>query len=169
MKTSWQFLIIMHLTLTLFFQCQKNINSPNRIISPDLSFKENPNGQWEIGYSSTYSLDPSQFRFCTSADTSDIIGMWHPTVDQSGYYPYLGQNRDKKSKVSNTNGWAVRAGQIAMEASNTGLNIPTKLYHPSAPKFTIYSARKFTSVCTLKSLRECFIISILVIYFFLSQ
>lgn len=119
MKSKWQFVIILF-ALTPILQCHKNSNSPNPIISTDLSFTKNPNAPWQIGYSLTSSLDSDQFQFCTSADTSDIIGMWHPTSDQSGYYPYLGQNRAKLSKVSKTNGWAVRAGQIAMEASNTG-------------------------------------------------
>lgn len=109
--------------LLAFFSGCKNRTSanPNPTITMDLSFKANPTDLWQIGYSADNTLSLDQFRLSTFADTSNVIALWHPDANaSSGYYPYVGQNRDKVSRQSPTNGWAVRAGQIPMEASNSG-------------------------------------------------
>lgn len=89
-------------------------------ITMNLPFKTNPSRVWQIGYSADNTLSVDQFRLCTFSDTTDVIGMWHPSSSSDGYYPYTGQNRETSSRVSKSNGWAVEAGQIAMEGSNTG-------------------------------------------------
>ena len=104
--------------LCLLSHCKNNITKPE--VSSNLSFTVNSDGLWQIGYSADSTLSLDQFRLCTFPDTSDIIGMWHPSKDPNGYYPYLAQNRSEKSELSKTNGWATRPYQIAMEGSNNG-------------------------------------------------
>lgn len=92
-------------------------------LSSDFSLQMNPNQVWQYGYSAVNSLDPAQFRFDKYADTSGPIGFWHPSVTDRpgpGYYPYIAYNTTKQSQMGSSNGWAVRAGEVAMEASNTG-------------------------------------------------
>jgi hypothetical protein len=92
-------------------------------IAADFSLEKNPNNPWHYGYSATNSLDPSEFRLSEFADQSRPIGFWHPSAVERpgpGYYPYIARNADARTRVHSSNGWAVRAGQIAMEGSNTG-------------------------------------------------
>lgn len=114
--------IFAFIVLLLFSDCKsRQSGNPKPTITMDLSFKTNPTDLWQMGYSADNTLSLDQFKLSTFADTSDIIALWHPTANAlSGYYPYVGQNRDNVSRQSPTKGWAVRAGQIAMEGSNSG-------------------------------------------------
>jgi hypothetical protein len=92
-------------------------------LSADFSLQKNPNRVWQYGYSAAQSLDPMDFRLDESKDEMVPVGFWHPASNQGpgpGYYPYIAYNRSKKTEYGSRNGWAARAGQIAMEASNTG-------------------------------------------------
>ncbi len=92
-------------------------------LSADFSLRNNPNQVWQYGYSETNSLDPSQFRIDKSTGALGQIGFWHPSVSDRpgpGYYPYVAFNSAKESRLGSSNGWAARAGQVAMEASNSG-------------------------------------------------
>jgi hypothetical protein len=103
-------------------------------LSADFSFNDNPalptpNQVWQYGYSETSSLAPDQFRVDTQSDPVDLqcdptrsIGFWHPAPNHGpgpGYYPYVAYNTTKQPQVG-CKGWAVRPGEIAMEASNNG-------------------------------------------------
>jgi hypothetical protein len=98
-------------------------------LSADFSLRDNPNKVWQYGYSATNSLAPDQFRIDTQSDRVDpqcdstgSIGFWHPAKSAGpgpGYYPYVAYNTAKQSQVG-CKGWAVRAGEVAMEASNIG-------------------------------------------------
>ena len=99
-------------------------------LSDNFSLGKNPNQVWQYGYSETNSLDPAEFRFDEYADTRGPVGFWHPkAVDQPrpGYYPYIAYNTTKQSQFGSSNGWAVRPGEIAVEASNTGVCSPMSL------------------------------------------
>ena len=93
-------------------------------LSADFSLHDNPNKVWQYGYSATNSLAPDQFQFDKHADTSGVIGFWHPAASDGpgpGYYPYIAYNTSKQSQVwPSPNGWVVRGGEVAMEASNSG-------------------------------------------------
>jgi hypothetical protein len=92
-------------------------------LSADFSLQTNPNKVWEYGYSETNSLDPAQFRIDRHMKMAGKIGFWHPQVTDRpgpGYYPYIAFNPTKESQYGSSNGWAVRPGEIAMEASNIG-------------------------------------------------
>jgi hypothetical protein len=89
----------------------------------EFSLKANPNHVWQYGYSETRSLDPGQFRLDKYGTTAGLIGFWHPeTTDKPGpgYYPYIAFNTTNQSQYGSSNGWSLRPGEVAMEASNTG-------------------------------------------------
>jgi hypothetical protein len=93
-------------------------------LSADFSLHDNPNKVWQYGYSATNSLAPDQFQFDKHVETSGVIGFWHPAASDGpgpGYYPYIAYNTTKQSQAwPSPNGWVVRGGEIAMEASNGG-------------------------------------------------
>jgi hypothetical protein len=92
-------------------------------LSADFSLQNNPNQVWQYGYSETNSLDPALFRLDKSTGTLGQIGFWHPSISDRpgpGYYPYVAYNASKESQLGSRNGWAVRPGEVAMEASNSG-------------------------------------------------
>ena len=105
--------------LTFLSDCKHENNTPTPI-DITLPFDKNPSGNWQIGYSLHDTLSMSQFRLSTFADTSHVIGLWHPETGSSGYYPYIGQNKTTKVQIDPTNAWATRPGEIVMEGSNTG-------------------------------------------------
>jgi hypothetical protein len=77
---------------------------------------------WQYGYSETLSLDPAQFRPDTYTETVGPIRFWHPAKNNGpglGYYPYVALNTTRETQIG-SKGWAVRPGEIAMEASNIG-------------------------------------------------
>jgi hypothetical protein len=98
-------------------------------LSTDFSFLDDPGKVWQYGYSETNSLAPDQFRVDTQSDRVDLqcdptrsIGFWHPAANNGpgpGYYPYVAYNTTKQTQVG-CKGWALQAGEVAMEASNSG-------------------------------------------------
>lgn len=93
-------------------------------LSTDFSLQNNPNKAWQYGYSAINSLAPDQFRSDKHVEMSGPIGFWHPDANAGpgpGYYPYIAYNTTKQSQAwPSPNGWVVRGGEIAMEASNSG-------------------------------------------------
>jgi hypothetical protein len=92
-------------------------------VSSDFSLDKNPNGAWQYGYSSTKSLDPAEFRLDKQTERVGSTGFWHPAENKGpgpGYYPYIAYNSTNETQYGSQKGWAVRAGQVAMEASNSG-------------------------------------------------
>jgi hypothetical protein len=112
-------LTLVLIVLTFFAGCKHEDSVPPPI-SLMLPFDKNPSGNWQIGYSLHDTLSMSQFRLSSFADTSHVIGLWHPATGPSGYYPYIGQNKTTEVQVDPTNSWAARPGEIVMEGSNTG-------------------------------------------------
>jgi hypothetical protein len=108
-------------------------------LSTDFSLRDNPNKVWQYGYSATNSLAPDQFQFDKHADTTGPIGFWHPDANNGpgpGYYPYIAYNTTKQSQVG-SKGWAVRAGEVAMEASNTGQYSLVRFVAPMAGTYKV--------------------------------
>jgi hypothetical protein len=109
-------------------------------LSSNFSLNKNPHAGWEYGYSATHSLDPGQFRLDKSTGALGKIGFWHPTVSDRpgrGYYPYVAYNSSKRSQLGSSKGWAVRAGEIAMEASNDGQYSIIRFVVPAAGTYRI--------------------------------
>ena len=115
-------------------------------LSADFSFQENPHKVWQYGYSETNSLASDQFRADAQSDRVDMqcdstgsIVFWHPAANKGpgpGYYPYVAYNTTKQSQVG-CKGWAVRAGEVAMEASNSGQYSLVRFVAPSAGAYKI--------------------------------
>jgi len=115
-------------------------------LSADFSFRDNPNKVWQYGYSATNSLAPDQFRVDTQSDRVDMqcdstgsIGFWHPAANHGpgpGYYPYVAYNTTKQSQVG-CKGWAVRPGEVAMVASNTGQYSLVRFVAPVAGTYKV--------------------------------
>lgn len=116
---------------------RESTDKPAPGFSDRLPFTENPGDNWEIGYSVGDTLDPSQFRLCTFADTASIIALWHPAKEQPGTYPYTGQNRSSTSQVHASNRWALKPYQVAMEGSNTGQFSMLRFTVPVSAKYRI--------------------------------
>jgi hypothetical protein len=99
----------------------------------EFSFSQNPNGPWRYGYTkgTTLALDQVVLdRYGIAQDGG--IGIWHPSDaggdfspvanpsdGGAGYYPYVADNPGTTTYVYAAS-WAVRAGEVAMEASNGG-------------------------------------------------
>lgn len=92
-------------------------------VSAEFSMERNPNHVWQYGYSAAHGLEPADFRLDEFKNGKVPIGFWHPASNHGpgpGYYPYVAYNRSKKTEYGSSNGWAARAGQVAMEGSNSG-------------------------------------------------
>ena len=112
-------------------------------LSSDFSFQQNSKGVWQYGYSATNSRSPGQFQFDKFADAGGAIGFWHPGVSSRpgpGWYPYIAFNKTNRTQRGSQNGWAVRAGEVAMEASNTGQYSLLRFIAPQSGEYKI-SAR----------------------------
>jgi hypothetical protein len=110
-------------------------------LSADFSLHDNPNKVWQYGYSATNSLAPNQFKFDKQADTTGPVAFWHPDTNKgpgAGYYPYIAFNTTKQSQAwPSSNGWVVRSGEVAMEASNTGQYSLVRFVAPVAGTYKI--------------------------------
>jgi hypothetical protein len=109
-------------------------------LSADFSFHDNPNKVWQYGYSATNSLAPGQFRFDQYADAAATVGFWHPAKSPGpgpDWYPYIAYNSTRKSQFGSSNGWAVRPGEVAMEASNSGQYSLVRFVAPVAGTYKV--------------------------------
>jgi hypothetical protein len=109
-------------------------------LSADFSFQNNPNKVWQYGYSATNSLDPAEFQIDKYADPTGPIGFWHPSVSTGpgpGWYPYIAYNTTKQTQFGSQKGWAARAGEVAMEASNSGQYSLVRFVAPVAGTYKI--------------------------------
>jgi len=144
MKSNCQIVIVLSLLL-LFNECRRKDDDINpkplipavNIVSINLPFDKNPSGNWQIGYTKNDTIAMTQFQLSTFADTSYKIGLWHPTVGQTGYYPYLGQNKTDSTQKDISNNWAARAGEIVMEGSNSGQYSVLRFMVPASGKYKI--------------------------------
>jgi hypothetical protein len=112
-------------------------------LSADFSLKNNPNRVWQYGYSATNSLAPDQFRIDNEPEITGPIGFWHPATNHGpgpGYYPYVAYNTSKETEFGSSKGWSARAGEVAMEASNTGQYSMVRFMAPAAGNYSV-SAR----------------------------
>ena len=122
---------------------QATFQSQTYDLGADFSFANSSNGVWQYGYSATQSLAPDQFRLDAAADTSHAgTGFWHPTTSEntgvtSGYYPYVAKNTASTAHTDPSNGWAVRANEVAMEGSGSGQYSLVRFVAPAGGKYQI--------------------------------
>jgi hypothetical protein len=115
-------------------------------LSADFSLQNNPNKDWQYGYSETNSLAADQFRIDKYSEMQGPIGFWHPATNNGpgpGYYPYVAYNTSKQSEVG-SKGWAVHPGEVAMEASNTGQYALVRFVAPASGVYEIVA--KFAGI-----------------------
>jgi hypothetical protein len=111
-------------------------------LSVDFSTKKNPNSVWQYGYSATSSLASGEFRVDQQSTMVGPIGFWHPTQGDKpgpGYYPYIAYNSTQVTQVG-SKGWALSAGEIAMEASPSGQYSLVRFQAPKTGNYSV-SAR----------------------------
>ena len=92
-------------------------------LSAEFSLSQTSASIWQYGYSASNSLATDQFRLDTYLDKLVPISFWHPATkdrNRPGYYPYVAHNGTQESQLEPTHGWAARAGEVAMEGSNSG-------------------------------------------------
>ena len=54
-----------------------------------------------------------------------------------GYYPYVAFNAAKETRFGSSNGWAARAGEVAMEGSNSGQYSLIRFVAPATGRYRI--------------------------------
>jgi hypothetical protein len=109
-------------------------------LAAEFSIDRNPNGPWQYGFSAAGSLVPEQFRLSHNADTRGAIEFWHPAAaDNAGgdYYPYVARNASKQPRADPTASWAIRPGEIALEASNVGQYAIVRFVAPRRGRYRI--------------------------------
>jgi hypothetical protein len=84
-------------------------------LGADFSITSNPNGPWRYGHTPDATLTPVAFEPDAFAVDSMPVPFWHPS--DSVYYPYIAHNEAQTTVTDPTNSWAVRPGEVAMEAS----------------------------------------------------
>jgi len=103
----------------------------------DFSANANPNGAWRYGYTAGAALVAADFQLDTIAVAGDTISFWHPADGQAAYYPYVAANITGATAVDPTGSWAVRPGEIAMEASPTGQYSVVQLVAPEPGSYRL--------------------------------
>ncbi len=104
--------------------------------------ERNPNGVWQYGYTVGQALVPSAFRRDGFHDGKSPIGFWQPSsTPGSGHFPYIVCNPSAKTEVygevGTHRGWALRAGQVALEASNIGQYSVVRFTAPEAGSYRV--------------------------------
>jgi hypothetical protein len=104
--------------------------------------ERNPNGVWQFGYTEGQVLVPSAFRRAGFHEGKSPIGFWQPSnTPGSGHFPYVVCNPSAKSELygelGTPRGWAARAGQVAMEASNIGQYSMVRFTAPLAGSYRV--------------------------------
>ncbi len=109
-------------------------------LSADFSVKNNPSQDWQYGYSASNFLTPDQFRLDKNVDATGTIAFWHPDSNHGpgpSYYPYVAYNPTQQTQMGSSNGWSARAGEVAMEASNTGQYSLVRFVAPASGAYTV--------------------------------
>lgn len=89
---------------------------------------------WEYGYSTTASLAPDRFFAYTMADASAPILFRYPGAPS---WPYVAFNPTNATVTDPTNSWALRPGELALEASNDGRYSLVRFVCPRAGRYRV--------------------------------
>jgi hypothetical protein len=103
----------------------------------DFSPTMNPNGVWRYGFTMGASVALDQFVLDTFTTNTSPLDFWHPAMGTAGYYPYVAANTGTVTTTDSTGSWAVRAGEIAMEASGSGQSSVIEFVVPQAGMYRI--------------------------------
>jgi hypothetical protein len=120
-------------------------------LGADFSFVNDPNGVWRYGYTQTSVLDVTQVALDAYGIAIDAgtVGFWHPNsaggsaVPKSdpddgggGYYPYVAEN-PSAGVYEYASSWALRPGEVAMEASNAGQYAVVQFVAPTTGTYLV--------------------------------
>jgi hypothetical protein len=84
-------------------------------LGADFSITSNPSGPWRYAHTRDATLAPDRFEADAFAVDSTPVRFWHPS--DAVYYPYIAHNEAQTTVADPTTSWAVRPGEVAMEAS----------------------------------------------------
>jgi hypothetical protein len=101
----------------------------------DFSIANNPSGPWRYGYTQGTTLAASAFTADGFAADLAPVGFWHPS--DTVYYPYVAANETQATVADATNSWAVRAREIAMEASQDAQFSVVQFVAPATASYEI--------------------------------
>lgn len=103
--------------------------------------ERNPNGVWQYGYTVGQALGPAAFRPDGFHGRRSDIGFWQPSDTPGGHFPYVVCNPAARTVLygerGTPRGWAVRAGQVAMEASKGGQYSVVRFTAPAAGRYRV--------------------------------
>jgi hypothetical protein len=102
----------------------------------DFSSTTESSGVWRYGYTTGTTLALDQFALDTYSVDVAPIHFWHPGSDAGAYYPYVAAGGGAATTDA-SGGWAVRPGEIALEASNTGQYSVVEFVAPQSGTYTI--------------------------------
>jgi hypothetical protein len=131
---------------------RSEVDPPVTVFDPgaDLSLEENPNRVWQYGHTVAQTLEPSAFRRDEYEyhDGAFPVSFWQPSA--ASHFPYIaGHHRPRTVEYAPPwpatapnpgtprPGWVVRAGQLAMEASNTGQYSVVRFTAPVAGRYRV--------------------------------
>jgi hypothetical protein len=103
----------------------------------DFAFSGNPNGPWRYGFIRGTKLVAKEFSLATVAAPTTPVGFWHAGQGKAGYYPYVAANRGATTAREPTESWAVRPGEVALEAGKTGQLAVVQFVAPGPGSYTI--------------------------------
>jgi hypothetical protein len=86
----------------------------------DFSFASNPNGPWRYGYTRGKTLRRAEFVPATAASVGGAVGFWQPASGKGHRFPYVAANVGPTTARDDSGSWAVRPGEVALEASKSG-------------------------------------------------
>ena len=101
----------------------------------DFSISSNPNGPWRYGSTQCAALTAASFVLDALPVDAPPIGFWHPS--DADYYPYVAGNETATTATDPTNSWAVRAREIAMEASADARYSVVQFVAPAAATYDV--------------------------------
>lgn len=101
----------------------------------EFSIANNPNGPWRYGHTPDPALAATGFLLDGFTVDSPPVGFWHPS--DADYYPYVAGNESQATAVDPTNSWAVRAREVAMEASQDARYSVVQFVAPAAANYEI--------------------------------
>ncbi len=94
-------------------------------------------GVWRIGWQADTSLARASFALEVVHVDVGNIHFWHPGADFAGYYPYVAGNATAATTTDASRSWAVRAGELALEGSNTGQHAMVQFVAPDAGVYRV--------------------------------
>jgi hypothetical protein len=103
----------------------------------DFSFTNNPSGPWRYGSTRTPTLAAADFQLDGFAVATTPVGFWHPAEGAGGYYPYVAANVSAAASADPTSSWALRPGEISMEASADGRYAAVQFVAPAAGAYDV--------------------------------